>query len=280
MGFIHVTSDSVPTFIAAALVFRHGMTLTRTFLVRCTNEEDASLLSASARLFLERGTYVIEKLSKFSCRRRTLAKYRFIDSSHASYDPFTWFVTRTKSLNTCRWRTSILMASSYPAIRSSYSASLLEAGNSKRKAYVLSFQSGFFKIRPAPEPYLLDAPSMYNVQSGVSSRIWVGEVVASPDIFGCILIEDSAMKFAITCPFIADLGFYLISCSPSSIAHLANRSKFYGLSNTCRIGWFDLSPPLLSRFPFPAMRVWLLSRVLALSFEKLVEIRLCRVRLL
>ncbi|GJT22082.1 hypothetical protein Tco_0892019 [Tanacetum coccineum] len=146
-----------------------------------------------------------------SSRCRTLVRYRFIDSSRALYDPFTCFVTRT---------------------------SLLEAGNSKLKAYVISSLSEFVKIRSAPEPSLLEALSMNNVQSGVLSGIWVGVVVASSDIFGRILIEDSAMKSATTCPFIADLGLYLISCSPSSMTHLASRPEFSDLSNTCRIGWF------------------------------------------
>nr|GEW84451.1 ribonuclease H-like domain-containing protein [Tanacetum cinerariifolium] len=71
------------------LVLWHGATLTKTFLVRCANEEDASLFNAYACLFFEEGTCVIEKLSKFSCRPRTIAKYRFIDSSRASFVPFT-----------------------------------------------------------------------------------------------------------------------------------------------------------------------------------------------
>ncbi|GKG27019.1 hypothetical protein Tco_0402722, partial [Tanacetum coccineum] len=69
------------------------------------------------------------------------------------------------------------MASSNPAIKALYSASLLEAGNSKRKAYVISSLSEFVKIRPALEPSLLEALSMNNVQSGVLSGIWVGETL-------------------------------------------------------------------------------------------------------
>ncbi|GJU08305.1 hypothetical protein Tco_1124735, partial [Tanacetum coccineum] len=139
------------------------MTSTMTFFVRCVNEEDASLLSASARLFVKRWTCMTEKLSKLSCRHRTLVKYRFINSSLALYVPFTWFVMSSESLNTCRRRTSILTISFKPVIKTSYSASLLDARNSKRKAYIISFLFGSVIIRPAPEPSLLDAPSIVSL---------------------------------------------------------------------------------------------------------------------
>nr|GEW41186.1 alpha-L-arabinofuranosidase 1-like [Tanacetum cinerariifolium] len=132
MGFIHVTSDSVTTFTAAASVLQHGMTSTRTFLVRCANEEDASLLSASTRLFLERGTCVIEKSSKFSCRRRTLAKYRFIDSSHASYDPFTWMYEQEQFLVDTRSRVSIPRTQAAPAV-----SPILDRTNTRRNVNTL-----------------------------------------------------------------------------------------------------------------------------------------------
>ncbi|GKA60573.1 hypothetical protein Tco_0759980 [Tanacetum coccineum] len=45
----------------------------------------------------------------------------------------------------------------------SYSASLLEVGKSNLRAYVTSFQRGSVRIKPAPDPSLLDTPSVYNV---------------------------------------------------------------------------------------------------------------------
>nr|GEW35120.1 hypothetical protein [Tanacetum cinerariifolium] len=171
MRVIHFSSDSATMLIVAASVLRHRMISTRTFLVICVNEENASLLSPSARLFLNRGTYMIKKLLKLSCRDRTLAKYRFIDSSRASYVPFAWLVMRSESLNNFRRRTSILRARSRPAIKASYLASLLDAGNLKRKAHVISFPSRSVRIRSAPDPSLPEALLMYNVQSDIFSGI-------------------------------------------------------------------------------------------------------------
>jgi hypothetical protein len=142
-----------------------------------------------------------------------------------------------ESLKTWIWLTSSLTASSNPAIKASYSASLLDARNSNRRAYVTSFPSGSVRMRPAPEPSFLDAPSMYSVHIGVFLSALGFEVVAPLCSLGESFLGVSAMKSAITCPLITDRGLYVILCSPSSIAYLANRPDFSGLSNTCLIGW-------------------------------------------
>ncbi|GKB03136.1 hypothetical protein Tco_0831225 [Tanacetum coccineum] len=151
---------------------RGRMTSTKTFLVRCTNDEDANLLRASARLFFEHGIYVIEKLLNLSCKLQTFSKYCFMDSSLALYVPLTWLVTNSESVKTCKWWISSLMDSSKPVINALYYDSLLEVGNSKRKAYVISFPSGSVKMRLAPAPSLLHAPSVYNVQTGTHDVPW------------------------------------------------------------------------------------------------------------
>ncbi|GJW63980.1 hypothetical protein Tco_0115864 [Tanacetum coccineum] len=66
-----------------------------------------------------------------------LQRYHFIDYSLASYAPLTWLVTSSESVKTDTWWTSSLMESSKPAINASYSDSLLEVGNSNRRAYVI-----------------------------------------------------------------------------------------------------------------------------------------------
>ncbi|GKE76293.1 hypothetical protein Tco_1542413, partial [Tanacetum coccineum] len=128
IGPIQVISGSSTAYTVLYSVLRHGMTFTRL---------------------------------------QTFFKYRFIDSSLASYVPLTWLVTTSESMKTCKWWTYSLIDSSKPAINASYSDSLLEVGNSKRRAYLISFPSRLVKMRPAPVPSLLDAPSVYNVQTGV-----------------------------------------------------------------------------------------------------------------
>nr|GEV43347.1 hypothetical protein [Tanacetum cinerariifolium] len=49
--------------------------------------------------------------------------------------------------------------------------------SSNRRAYVISFPSGLVMMRPAPEPSLLDAPSMYNVHVSVFARVSILKVV-------------------------------------------------------------------------------------------------------
>ncbi|GKA26436.1 hypothetical protein Tco_0712545 [Tanacetum coccineum] len=90
-----------------------------------------------------------------------------------------------------------------PAMTASYSASLLVAVNSNFKTYVNSVPSGLTTINPAPEPSPHDAPK--------SARIW-----------------------ALT----AFLGLNSISCSPSSMAHLATLPDFSGFDNGSLIGLF------------------------------------------
>ncbi|GJV01976.1 hypothetical protein Tco_1335545 [Tanacetum coccineum] len=62
---------------------------TKTFFVRCAKEDEANLLKASARLFLDLQICVIEKLWKSFRNSLTLARYLIINSSLASYIPFT-----------------------------------------------------------------------------------------------------------------------------------------------------------------------------------------------
>ncbi|KAL2498092.1 putative ribonuclease H-like domain-containing protein [Abeliophyllum distichum] len=105
-----------------------------------------------------------------------------------------------------------------PVITASYSASLLVAGNLKRKEYSSSSESGLIIIMPAPEPSLLDDPSTYIFHFVLASS-------SSLDFGGAV---SSAIKSANACAFMAVVGLNSMSNSVSSIAHFNNLPKVSG----------------------------------------------------
>ena len=114
-----------------------------------------------------------------------------------------------------------------PTMTASYSASLLEALKPNLRAYSTSIPSREVRIRPAPLPWALAAPSTDNLQMGRSGVSWV----ASVDFAGV----NSLMKSTKICPFIAFLGLYLMSNSLSSTAHFISLPKVFGLCSICFI---------------------------------------------
>ncbi|GKA64358.1 hypothetical protein Tco_0763964 [Tanacetum coccineum] len=72
--------------------------------------------------------------------------------SFASYDPLIWFATRQESTLAIRFFMPICSPIRKPAIKASYSASLLDASNSNLSVYVNSSPSGFVRMSPAPDP--------------------------------------------------------------------------------------------------------------------------------
>ncbi|MFS7931158.1 hypothetical protein Hanom_Chr04g00352751 [Helianthus anomalus] len=115
-----------------------------------------------------------------------------------------------------------------PAKRASYSASLLELLNSSRSAYVTSVPSGSVRIRPAPDPSALEAPSVYK-DHGFSGALSASSVPFSSGI--------STKKSAITCPFNGPLVRKVMLNAPNSIAHFAIRPETSGRRRTCWIFW-------------------------------------------
>ena len=111
----------------------------------------------------------------------------------------------------------------------SYSASLLEAWKTNLRAYSVSIPSKEVRIRPAPLPWVLAAPSTDNLQMGRSGASWV----ASVDY----VRVNSMMKSAKICPFTAVLGLYLMLNSLSSIAHFINLPEVSSLCSICFIGY-------------------------------------------
>ncbi|GKB41476.1 hypothetical protein Tco_0886418, partial [Tanacetum coccineum] len=112
-----------------------------------------------------------------------------------------------------------------PAIKASYSASLLVASNSNLKA------SGFISINPALKPSTQNDPSMKSVHgSGSSSLTSMGATRESSS-------GRSTMKSTRICPLIDIHGMYWISYSPSSMLHFCSLPVISGFDNTCLIGW-------------------------------------------
>ena len=101
----------------------------------------------------------------------------------------------------------------------SYSALLLEAWKPNLRAYSIYIPSGEVRIRPAPLPWALAAPSTDNLQMGRLSTSWVASVDFTR--------VNSMMKSAKICPFTVVLGLYLMSNSISSITHFISLPEVY-----------------------------------------------------
>ena len=100
-------------------------------------------------------------------------------------------------------------ARSNPSTKVSYSASLLVVEKSRRIMHSILSPSRVWSTTLAPSACLLEDPSVWMLYCGISSPPWPSMMV------------NSAMKSAITCPFIAVRGQYYISNSPSSTAYNA-----------------------------------------------------------
>ncbi|GKB08068.1 hypothetical protein Tco_0836352 [Tanacetum coccineum] len=121
IGVIYVSpSSSTTANTSASFIDFSSSSLTKTCLVKWEKLVDAILLRASALLFLLLGTCLIENFLKL------------LESV------FTF---------------------SRPAIKASYSGSLLVASNLNLRAYVNSAPFGFGSIRSAPKPSTQDDPS-------------------------------------------------------------------------------------------------------------------------
>ena len=103
----------------------------------------------------------------------------------------------------------------------SYSTSLLEAWNPNLSAYSMSIPSGEVRIKPASLPSAFEAPSTESFHMGRSSS----EQVGSASSIGA----NSMAKSAMTYPFIAVFGLYLMSNSLSSMAPFISLPETSGL---------------------------------------------------
>ena len=97
------------------------------------------------------------------------------------------------------------------------------------RPYSTSIPSEEVRIKPAPLPWALAAPSTDNLQRGRSDESWAVSMGSSE--------VNSMMKSAKICPLIAVLGLYLMSNSLSSMAHFTSLLEVSILCNICFIGY-------------------------------------------
>jgi len=115
-------------------------------------------------------------------------------------------------------------ARSSPAIKVSYSTSLLVVGKSRRIMHSILSHSGLWSTTPAPPACLLEDPSVWILHHGIPSTRWPSTRV------------NFAMKSTITCPFIAVHSRYYMSNSLNSTAHNAIHPVDLGLLIALRRG--------------------------------------------
>jgi hypothetical protein len=84
-----------------------------------------------------------------------------IESLEQSHSLFIWLMTTRESPYTINLLMTNDMAMFNPWIRASYSAALLEAGNSNWRAYLRCSPLGAVKRIPAPAPCSFSEPSKY-----------------------------------------------------------------------------------------------------------------------
>nr|GEX79175.1 integrase, catalytic region, zinc finger, CCHC-type, peptidase aspartic, catalytic [Tanacetum cinerariifolium] len=190
IGVTHVhplSSTNVSTSISS-IDFSFSSS-TSTCLLRWAKLVDAILLSVSAFLFSPLGTCLIENSLKVLVRALTFSKYLIMPGSFAM-----------------------------PAIKASYSASLLVALNLNLRAYVNSTPFGFVTIRPAPEPSMHDDPSVNSIHGSESSSS------SSMGVSGWSSSGRFTIKSARICHLTDVLGLYWMLCSSGSKLHLISLS--------------------------------------------------------
>ena len=140
--------------------------------------------------------------------------------------------TSCESLQIRRFLAPTTRASSTPAIKASYSDSLLEALKPKLTACSIFYPVGEVNCIPILAPDCLEAPSTQRFHQ--------------PSLFGRVsCCGSSARKSAKTCPFLESLGLYCIPYSLNSISHgaiLPDRSSLWivprsGRSVSTTTGW-------------------------------------------
>ena len=164
-------------------------------------------------------------LSKLAC---TFERYRAMHSSLASYFPWICPMTSWESLHIFNLAIDKVRARLNTTRIISYSASLLEVGNPSR---IVCFSYSLVddcKRRPIPDPETLDAPSKWSIH-----HPFLRESVSWDGFWGTL-----AIKLDMTYPFTASLGWYSISYSLSSMAHLSILLDRFGLWKMLLSGCF------------------------------------------
>ena len=186
------------------------------YIVSLTRKEAATSAKASTLSLRSLGTclsFQAEKLLSLCWTRETYFTIRgSLDSNFALTCP----TTSCESLRIRRLLAPTTRASSTPAIKASYSDSLLEASKPKRTACSILSPTGEVNYRPMPAPDCLEAPSTQRVHQ--------------PSLFGGVLGYGSSTRKSVkTCPFLESLVLYYIPYSLSSISHQAILPENSGL---------------------------------------------------
>ena len=149
-------------------------------------------------------------------------------SSFASYSFWICLMISWESLRISNLVAANVMAKSSPARTTSYSASLLEVKKLRRIACSTNSPVGDYRIKPTLDLDALDVLSTWNIyycSLGNSTEC-------------VIFLESLTIKSTLTCPFSANLDWYLILYSLNSMAHFNIRSNRSSLYRVLRSGWF------------------------------------------
>ena len=166
------------------MVLQVGISATEGLACTCIGNRMASLMGreavipakASARPLSARSIFSI--VHSVNCCKvfLTLAKYRIMRASLASYSFWTCLTTSCESLKIRSLETDRARARSNPDKIASYSASLLEAENPSRMAYSKCSPVGDCSRSPIPELDEREAPSTRRVHHSflLDSLCWLG----------------------------------------------------------------------------------------------------------
>ena len=100
---------------------------------------------------------------KLSSQSLTRHIYLVTHWSRVLYSPFTWPITRWKSLCIMIFSKDTEIARSIPARIASYSISLLDTRKSNRIAYSILSSVGALSCKPTPAPVCREAPSTLSI---------------------------------------------------------------------------------------------------------------------
>ena len=202
------------------------------YIVSFTSKEVATAAKASTLSLWSLGTCSSLEAERVLSFCLTREEYFAIRGSLDSNSALTCPTTNCESLRIRRLSAPTARDSSIPAIKASYSDSLLKASKPKRTACSILSPAWEVNYRPMSAPDCREAPSTQRVHQ--------------PSLFGRVLgCGSSTRKSAKTCPFLESLGLYCIPYSLNSIAHraiLLDRSGLWivprsGRSVSTTTGW-------------------------------------------
>lgn len=171
---------------------------------------EARASSMSALVFSPLGIRVSVKSSNCDANSFATFKYVSMRSSLVVYSPLKWLMTNCESQN--MWTQSILSprAGFIPAIRVSYSPSLLDARKPKQKDCLSISPVGDVSLIPTPEPLFDDEPSTWSCKG----ETWFLVLLRS--------FEISIKKSADTWDFAHERSRYSMLYWLNSTSHLAS----------------------------------------------------------